>query len=292
MAKSLHTGKINVAKTIQAFVVGIILSFIIGAGYGFLMEICAFIILDVLILFLVLGMLIATVSGMIRWGKIRNKNITYLLCFVISFTSWYTSWNYLVNNHFFADFFDLEDTFSHITRYLNRHSLSIGKFNSGVYFEIEGIGMWILSGIEALLFMIPVFPRFRPSKAYFCESCQKFNVNQKFYIHAPYNPGMLESVEKSGNFKELDQFPRFKNLPETHGSLLAIDNVYEMDLSYCNACKLNGVINIDRGIYDMDDKTQKVRFDSNEKVIQDLVIDNFSLATFMKVNKTGNEFPF
>jgi hypothetical protein len=292
MAKYIHTGKINPSKTILSFAGGALLAVLIGWTYGFLMELNPFIIVDLLIIAIFMALLMATSAGMSKAGSIRNKGVKFVLALVVSFTAWYTAWAYLVNNHFFADLVNFGDTFSHITRYLNRSELSFGKMTSSSSIEIEGAGMWILAIIEALLFMLPIVFVFTMSKDYFCETCQKFNLHQKSYIHAPHDAAMLDSAEYTGNFKALSHFPRVEKVPDLSGSLMAIDNVYEMDLSYCRSCKRNGVININRGNYKIDNKTKKVDFESKEKVIRDVLVDDATLTMFRDPYKEGTEDPF
>ena len=290
MAKYISTGKINFSKTILAFLIAIPLAAIIGWAYGFLMDLNPFIVVDLLIIVIFIALVIATSMGMARLGVVRNIAVRFLLAVVVSFVAWYTAWAYLVNRHFFEDLLQFGDTFKHIVRYLDRAELSFGKMTSSSSIEIEGTGMWVLAIIEALLFLLPIVFSLTASKDYFCESCQKFNLNQKCYIHAPHDAGMLDSAEYTGNFRALDKFPRVEKEPELHGSLLAIDNVYEMNLSYCRSCKRNGVINIARGNYKVDDKTKKVSFESKEKVIRDVLIDDATINTFMNPNKEGDEF--
>lgn len=288
MAKYIHTGKINLPKTALVFVLAIPIAVLIGWGYNFLMEICPFILLDLIIILLAVALLGAAAVGLPQLGNIRNRGVKLLLGILLISLAWYTSWVNLLSQHYFEGFFDFAGTFSHMYSYLNDYSISIGRIISSSSIEISGIGMWIISTIEALLFMIPLYFAFETSKDYFCENCQKFNLHQKFFIHAPHNQSMLDFAESTGNFKDLDKFPRLEKLPEFHSSLMAIDNVYEMDLSYCRSCKRNGVIHLSRGNYKIDGAAKSVDFESKEKVIRNVVVVDSTVTTFMNPDKKGD----
>lgn len=291
MAKYIHTGKINLPRTALAFILAIPTAVLIGWGYNFLMEISPFILLDLFILLVAIASLAAVTIGLAKIGNIRNRGVQFVLGLLTISLAWYTSWVHLLSHYYFEGFFDFERTFSDIYNYLNDYSISIGRIISSSSIEISGIGMWAISFIEALSFLIiPLYFTFFASKDHFCENCQKFNLHQKFFIHAPHDQRMLDFAESTGNFKELDKFPRLEKLPAFHGSLTAIDNVYKMDLSYCNSCKRNGVINLSRGNYKLNRTVKSVEFESKESVIHNVLVNDSTVATFMNPDKEGDFF--
>jgi len=280
MPKYIHSGKINFPKTVLAFALAIILAFLSGTLYAFLMELCPFIILDFFILALIVACLFGITMGMVNLGAIRNRPVKFLMTIVTIFVAWYTAWAYLIKHDFPKGYLDFDRSITQILRYLDTHSLSIGKFGSdGI--PIEGIGMWILASLELIIFLLPIIPVFALIKDYFCESCNKFNDNKKFYIEGQVNEDAILSAEYSGNFNELSKLPRRSELP----SILEIKDfttpIYKMEISHCKNCKKNGVINFDKGNYRLPDKSKTAQFESKKNLLSNTLVDDFSIANFI-----------
>lgn len=290
MAKYIHTGKVNLPKTLLGVALGGVLSILAGVIYGALMDICPLIILDLLILALGIALVVAITIGMVHLGAVRNKMVKFMLALFISALTWYSAWAYLVNRDLLDDFLKVGRTFDHIERYLNTHSLSIGKFTSSSSIPIEGSGMWILAGIEALLFLLPVVLAFTFSKDYFCESCQKFNEHQKFYVTGELNADTVDSAAYTGNLSTLAKLHRREKIPSVTEQPDLTASVYLVDISYCKACKRNGVANISKGHFKLNDKKTEVEFKSVSEVMADTLIDESSVAAFIDPQKSGDAY--
>ncbi len=276
----IHTGKINPAKTVLALVIGIPCAYIIGLIYAALSSLCPFIILDFLILVIpVLGILGLT-TGLVRIGTVRNKAVKGALAFIVSTIVWYSSWAYLVHpNNLLNYSLDISYTLSQIADYLNTHSFSIGKFTSSSKITIEGAGMWIFALLEIIIFGLSVWLTFAVSKDYFCEECGKFNDDKEFYLEDA-NEAFFTTGEQTGKFKELNQFTRKDTLPEANQITDYKKEIYKVELSWCGTCKKNGVINVEKGVYEKDDKG-KISFTGKDLLKDILVSDDSARVLFV-----------
>ncbi len=281
MSKYIFSNKINPLKTLVAFLVAIPAAILIGFLYGGLTNWCTFIIIDLIIYALVIVLVTALAKGIVRLGAVRNKTLKLLVSILIVVLTWYSAWSYIVNKHdLILKTFNIERTFSKIAHYLDTRSLSFGKATSSSAIDIEGAGLWIFYGLEALLFLVPVLMVFAISRDYYCETCKTFNEEEDFYIEG-LNESTLLASESAGNFNEITNFSRRTTVPSSTSEISDYSKpIFKIELSWCKKCKQNGVINVHKGVYERD-KNSKISY-NGKPIIKDTLVSDSSIAKLIE----------
>lgn len=276
------SGKINPSKTILAFLAAVPLAIIFGTLYGVLANWIPYIIIDVIVFGLAVAGLGWLVQMIVKYGTIRNRPLKLLFGIIISFLGWYSSWVYVVSdNNYLNLLFDISETAERTRYYLNNSGFSIGKSYSESAADISGIGMWIIAGIELLLLMIaPTFFSFILSKDYFCESCNKFNTEKEFYLHSVADETKLISFAQSGNYTGLAAYKKWITIPSAIGEADITQPVYKTEVSYCTSCGGNGIINIEKGKFNIN-KENKLEFKEETNIAKDILISDTSVKAIV-----------
>jgi hypothetical protein len=191
--------------------------------------------------------------------------------------SFYAAWAYVVHRDFWGSLFDVGSTVDKIVRFMNTNEYVYSKMIGSSSFEISGIGMWIFGGIEALAFLTPVFFTSSVFREYFCERCEKFNTDKKFYIDDEAGDAIFQSAEFSGNFNDIAHLRRRTEVPAYHERPGSFKAIYEVEVSCCPSCKKNGVVNIQKGHYKTDEKKKTISFEGKD-FIKHTLVDDFSIA--------------
>lgn len=283
MGKYIFSERINPAKTLLALPLVSIAAYFMGWLYSALSEFCTFIILDFFILIGTIVTLALISAAGCRIGAVRNKIVKVTTGLVVSLVAWYSSWVYLVNSdNMLAQFFSVGDTFSGISYYLDNHSYSIGSMgrsSSGTI--IDGGVLWTFAGIEALLFLVPVLFSSTITD-YYCEDCEKFNKTRDIYVEDASDAYFL-SAEQTGDFTAIDKFSSKAAVPQASQIGDYSKQIYKVELSWCEHCKKNGVINVNRGVYSKDNK-DNVTFKNETTLIENTLMSDHTVAVILKTN--------
>lgn len=282
MPKYTFTGKIDLTRTLIAMVVAVLGGFAIGCSYGFLMDLNPFIILDFVILVLLVFGTIGLCFGLVQLGKVRNKLIKIVLGLIVAVVSFYVAWAYAVFPNLFAELFDVAEWLEEVTDYMEDNAFSIGKMTSSSSLLIDGVLLQIFYFIELLVFMIPVFAFLFGSRQYYCESCERFNVNQNLYLVGSISDGTIDKIDYSGDMTSLKELIRFKETVPFSAIIQPNEQVHFAEVSYCKNCQQNGVLNFSSGSLTRDEKKAQYTFTKSKKLLADTLISPESVGIFSK----------
>lgn len=271
MAKYISTGKIHFGKTVLGIIVGIPCAILLGIAYAWAMDLIPFIIVDAIVLFGVIALMMVLAVGIVRIGVIRNNAVKIFVILLICLVAWYSQWAFSTQHNFWKNLLRFDRVFEDIIDWCNNREISISRSFSSNGAGISGIGLYILYSIELLFFLSPCILVFKFQNDYFCESCGKFNDNTAFYIRG-LDETKIHSAEESGDFRFIAPLQPTKEVPPLLGQ------AWQVDFSHCPNCGQNGVINIYRGVVEMNAKDKKLMFDNQQAIVKHTLVNNMSVG--------------
>lgn len=275
MAKYISTGKFNFGKTLFGLILGIGAGVLIGLLYGWAIDIIPLIIADMLVIVLVLALLGAVETAVVRFGSIRNKPVKIVTAIIICLTAWYSQWVFITQTDFMSDFFHFDRVFRDIIDFSDIRTLSFSRASSGSGAGISGTPLMIMYGLEFIMFLIPIGLTFKMQKEYYCETCGVFNANDEYFVRNG-DETRIPSAEQSGDFRFLNDLP-------WHKTADSIGNAWKVGFSYCPRCRKNGVIDISAGRLEANRKG-KIQFKKDRALINATLVSD--LATDALISKT------
>lgn len=282
MATYISTGKIHFGKTLLGIAFGVVAGLFLGIGYAWTMDLIPFIIVDVIIFALVIGLLVATAMGIVRIGVIRNAGVKFFAVLITCLVAWYAQWAFSTQHNFWANLLRFDRVFDDIIDWCNNREISVSRSFSSSGAGISGIGLYILYSIEFLIFLSPTVIAFKFQNDYFCEPCGTFNDNAEFYVRE-LDEHKIHSAEQSGDFRFIAALPSTKGVPELLGP------AWQVEFSSCPNCRQNGVINIYRGVVEMDAKDKKLMFNNEKAVVKHTLVNNMAVDELRNLNVTRKE---
>jgi hypothetical protein len=270
MAKYVSTGKVNVLRSIGGLAFGVTFSLLIGLSYAWAMDTIPFIIVQVIVFALAIGLVLVFSIPMVHIGWIRNKIVKAIFVFIICMVAWYSQWVYFTQPTFWTSLFEFKHVFRDILAWSDTREITITRHFSSDGPGISGIGIVIMDALEFLCFMLPVFFATKFSKDYFCEDCKAFYLDKKRFVREMDEAKIL-SGEASGDFRFISTLQFSKSVSGPPGP------AWKIDYSYCKKCNQSGAINISRGFVKFDKKQNPV-FSEEQKLTSDTILSTASIA--------------
>jgi len=267
--------KINLVLTVVYAIP--ILACIAGMAYGYsyLTKVNPFIYINFLF---TAGYVIITGAFVVflkRLGKIRNFNILLFITLLIAVFSAYAVWVSYIAVSFESSIAFAMENFQSSIKVLSNQSFSIGRAIRSSSIEFSGWGLYILWGVEVILFIGgPFFMVFSMAKnnLVFCEDCNKWADKKVTFYKIPTNALTKENLEETvlqNKLKDLLALPDYTNNAKMYN---------ELTIVACENCQSKHYLTVNQVVNSINEKGNKTK--KEKLILPFLEIDSFT--TFSK----------
>lgn len=277
--------KYQIGTTLMFIIVGIIVGIIIGIAYSVISSYSPFIIIDIGLILGLVFVLIKINTFFCKKAKSRNAKVNMLLAFITALSAYYSSivtfeiillgltpyeWLEL----FFSPHYVIDIMVNSIIPY---REITITKSASKI--EISGIVLILLYVVEFVLFIVPSVVSARKMEDYYCEDCQSWYKEFKFFSFS--DDKLISNIGNTsvGNYADaLSGVKFYKHILEIIQQIdpKSDEEVGVLQFQYCQCpnCHKNSILSI----IPMKQKKEKKKIffvdDSSLILVKDTYIDN------------------
>lgn len=272
------SGKVNVGMTIVAFLIAIPVSLGFGWCYGFLSELNPFIILDIVIFFVALLVTSFIQKGIVRFGKIRNKIVSFILCFTIGALVIYASWLEILSGDFVYNLLHPKDTIDSIIAYPANVNFTLSKIGrSGG--SVPSAVLYVMYFIEFLGFILAFLYGSKDATVPFCEESNTFNEEKTYYYTDTETIQVGLDKRMNGDYSFFKEMKFYADEQSAYNEVESFP-IFKVSYSNCPKTKQHALISIEKIRLELDKKNNTVSEKHIQKITKYEYINSKTIDVF------------